>query len=318
MPAVLVFIVLLLLTFGILAWALRPSRAEADIQRHLSTIGRLYSVDDEGVTILKQETFSSIHWINELLQQIPGSHALRLMIMQAGQNWSVGALLIGSLSAAFVAGVVVSPFVPSAVFAWLFAFLVGAVPYGYLLIMRGVRFQRMEAILPEAIDLMSRALKAGHATTSAIEMVALETAEPLASEFRTVFEEQNLGLPIREAILNLTQRVPLDDIRMLATAILVQKETGGNLAEILDKTAAIMRERMRLKGELRVYTAQGRVTGVILCALPFVMFIVLSIVNHDYEKLLYTDPLGIHLIYAGLVMMALGIFVIRKIIDIQV
>jgi tight adherence protein B len=105
---------------------------------------------------------------------------------------------------------------------------------------------------------------------------------------------------------------------MLATAILVQKETGGNLAEILDKTAAIMRERSRLKGQLRIYTAQGRVTGIILCSLPFVMFIVLNIVNHDYEKILYTDPMGIHAIYAGLIMMAIGIIAVRKIISIKV
>jgi tight adherence protein B len=318
MPPVLVFILLLFLTFGVLAWALRPTKTEADIKRHLTTIGRLYAVDTEGVTILKQQTLSSIPWLNEALQGVPGIVWLRLLIMQAGHTWSVAVLLMWSLVLACLAGGVSSLFAPVPGFALLFAIIVGSAPCAYLLVKREMRFRRFEALLPEAIDLMSRALKAGHAVTSAIEMVALETAEPLASEFRTVFEEQNLGLPIREAILNLTQRVPLDDIRMLATAILVQKETGGNLAEILDKTAAIMRERMRLKGQLRIYTAQGRVTGVVLCSLPFVMFVVLNLVNHEYEKQLYTDPLGIHLIYVGLVMMALGVFVIRKIIDIKV
>ena len=149
-------------------------------------------------------------------------------------------------------------------------------------------------------------------------MVGREVAEPVASEFRTVYEEQILGLPLREAVLNLAERVPRDDMRFLATAILVQKETGGNLAEILDKTAAVMRERVRLRGQLRIYTAQGRVTGWILCSLPFILFALIGLVNPDYEKILFKDPLGIHLVYFGLFMMAAGILVIRWIIDIKV
>jgi tight adherence protein B len=112
--------------------------------------------------------------------------------------------------------------------------------------------------------------------------------------------------------------VPLEDVRFLATAILVQRETGGNLAEILDKTAAVMRERIRLKGQLRIYTAQGRVTGWILCLLPFIVFLLINLVNRDYEKKLWTDPIGLHVVYAGLIMMVVGIFVIRKIVDIKV
>jgi tight adherence protein B len=318
MPPFFLFVLLLLLTFAVLIWALRPTRSEADVQRHMTTIGRMYGVDTEGVTILKQETLSSIPLLNTFLHDVPGCIRLRLLIMQAGLTWNVGMLLAGSLLAALIAGWVSSWFVPVPVLAFILAIAVGSAPCAYLTVARGIRFRRFETILPQAIDLMSRALKAGHAVTSVIEMVALETPEPVASEFRIVFEEQNLGLPLREAILNLAQRIPIDDVRMLATAILVQKETGGNLAEILDKTAAIMRERMRLKGQLRIYTAQGRVTGIILCALPFVMFIALNIVNHEYERILYTDPMGIHAIYAGLIMMAIGVYAIRKIINIRV
>ena len=165
---------------------------------------------------------------------------------------------------------------------------------------------------------MARALRVGHAVSSALEMVGQEVADPVGSEFRTVYEEQALGLPLKEAMLNLVQRVPTQDVRFLATAIVLQKETGGNLAEILDKTAIVMRERTRLRGQLRVYTAQGRATGWLLCSLPFIMFFLISFVNPGYEKTLFTDPLGIHLVYAGLVMMAVGILVIRKIIDIRV
>ena len=140
----------------------------------------------------------------------------------------------------------------------------------------------------------------------------------MASEFKIVFEEQNLGLPLRDAMLNLANRVPLDDVTFLVTAILVQKETGGNLAEILDKTAFIMRERMRLKGQLRIYTAQGRASAWVLCLLPFVMVLLMTLLNPEYERKLWTDPLGIRFVYVGLVMMGLGVLVIRKVIDIKV
>jgi len=194
----------------------------------------------------------------------------------------------------------------------------GLSPYLCLYWQREARFRRCEALLPEAVVLMARALRAGHAVTSVLEMVGQEVADPVASEFRTVYEEQSLGLPLREAVLNLAERVPRDDIRFLATAVLVQKETGGNLAEILDKTAVVMRERVRLRGQLRIYTAQGRVTGWILCCLPFVVFALLSLVNPEYERVLYTTPLGIHLVYLGLIMMGAGILVIRWIINIKV
>src|ERR1035437_3919269 len=149
---------------------------------------------------------------------------------------------------------------------------------------------------------MSRGLRAGHAITSTLEMVGREIAEPLGSEFRTVYEEQSLGLPMREAVLNLAQRVPTVDIRFLATALLLQKETGGNLAHILDKTATLMRERLRLHGQVRIYTAQARVTGWIMCSMPFILFALISAVNGDYEKILFADPVGLRMIYAGLVM----------------
>src|SRR5207249_10531176 len=175
-----------------------------------------------------------------------------------------------------------------------------------------IRFRRFANQLPEAVDLMARGLRAGHAVTAVLEMVGQEIAEPVASEFRALHEEQVLGLTMRDAMLNLVERVPLDDVRFLATAILLQRETGGNLAQILDKTAAVMRERARLRGQLRIYTAQGRITGWILCTAPFAMFGLISLVNKNYEKPLFSDPLGIKMIYTGLIMMVIGILAIRK------
>lgn len=311
------FVLLLLLTFGVIAWLLRPTKTQADLQRHLREISGLSTADAEG-TILRRQTLSSIPWLNEILRQVPGCQRLRLFIQQAGSQTTVGMLFFGSLLAALGCAWVASLLAPAVPIDLMVGAIAGLLPYFYLLAKRAARFRRFNMLLPEAIDLMSRALKAGHAVTSAIEMVAQEIADPVSTEFRTVFDEQNLGLPMREAMLNLAERVPLEDIRFFATAVLVQKETGGNLAEVLDKTAAVMRERIRLKGQLRIYSAQGRLTGVFLCAMPFVLFLLLCLTDFDYEKKLWTAPLGLHLIYAGAVFMALGVFTIRKIIDIRV
>jgi tight adherence protein B len=297
---------------------LRPTRKEKDLRHHLKSIGGLYDVDSDGNTVLKKDPLSSLPWLDALLGKAPFSYRLRLFISQAGSECSVARLLLGSLAMAGIAARAVAWQLSDALLALLVGACVGSLPYLYFGVKRMARLRRFETLLPEAVDLMSRAMKAGHGVSSAIEMVAEEIAEPVKTEFRTVFEEQTLGLPLREAVLNLAHRVPLDDVQVLVTGILVQKETGGNLAEILDKTSAVMRERIRLKGQLRVYTAQARVTGFILCILPFFVFLVLNVINHNYEKLLLTDPLGIKLVYAGLTMMVVGILVIRKIIRIKV
>jgi len=314
---VLLFIVLLVVSFGVLLWMLAPSKRETEIQRQLRDIGNLYTVDASGANILKQQSLSAIPWVNRILVKFPGAIGLQLFITQAGSRWSVGTLIIGSLVLACFAAWGATLAVPTAWLA-LLGLAAGGIPYLYLYLKRQGRFKKFDAQLPEAIDLMARALRAGHAIISAVEIVSAETSEPLAAEFRAVFDEQNLGLAIREALLNLVSRVPTDGVRFLATAILLQKETGGNLAEIMDKAASVMRERMRLKGQLRVYTAQGRLTGWFLCCLPFFVFGLISVVNPDYERLLWTSAIGVRLIYGALALMLLGVYTIRRIINIKV
>jgi len=315
---VVLFILLLIVTFVVMFWMLAPGKRESDIQRHLKDIGSLYTVDAGGTNILKEESLSAIPWVNRILLKVPGARELQLFITQAGSGWSVGTLILLCLVLFVVAAWLMTFVLPSFAIAFLVGLAAGSLPYVYLSLKRQGRFRQFDMQLPEAVDLMSRALRAGHAVISAIEIVAHETSEPLASEFRVVFDEQNLGLPIREALLNLVKRMPTDDVRFLATAILVQKETGGNLAEILDKAGSVMRERMRLKGQLRVYTAQGRMTGWFLCSLPFFVFGLISFVNPGYERQLWTNPIGVRLMYAALILMALGVFTIRKIIKLKV
>ena len=165
---------------------------------------------------------------------------------------------------------------------------------------------------------MSRALRAGHALQSAIELVSHDIPEPLAGEFRMVHEEQILGLPLRDALMNMLERIPRDDMRFLTTALLLQKETGGNLVQILETTAHVMRERVRLRGQIRIYTAQARVTAWVVSLLPFAMFLLLNLVNPGYENIMLKDPTGRTLVYIGLFMWAAGILAIRKLIVIKV
>ena len=320
MAAVLLFILLLITSFGVLLYFLKPTKIEAAVEQHLTSIedSRGLGVNPDGTTILKQDPLSSNPAVDSLIRHLPGVLGLAQLIKQAGQTWQVGSVLLASMIALVVGSWIASFFMPSNILSVLVGVLLAVSPIFYLYILRETRFRRCDALVPEAVDLMARGLRAGHAVPAVLEMVGKEIAEPLASEFRALAEEQTLGLPLRDAMLNLVERVPRADIRFLATAILLQKETGGNLAQILDKTAALARERSRLRGQLRIYTAQGRITGWILCIAPFIMFGVISLVNWNYEKILFTDPTGLHVIYFGMVMMVIGILVIRKVINIKI
>jgi len=315
---ILLFILLLIVSFVVMLYFLRPTATETAVQQHLESIEENRAAEGDGTTILKRQALSATPWLDELLRDLPGSEDLARLIRQAGQSWQVGPFIITSLVVTVIVAALASLTIPSGVLCVTIGIAAGSLPYLFLLIARERRFRKCDEQVPEAVDLMARALRAGHAVPAVIEMVGKEIAEPLAGEFRIVHEEQNFGLPLRDAMLNLVDRVPRDDVRFVVTAILLQKETGGNLAVILDKTAAVARERSRLYGQLRIYTAQGRITGLILCVAPFVMCGVLSLLNWKYERILFTHPTGLRSIYVGLVMMVLGILIIRKIIDVKV
>ena len=314
---VIFFLLLLIVTFAVAFYFLRPTKTESAVQQRLEDIqdARTEASDQN---ILKAEGYSRNPELSEIVRQIPGALGTLDLIRQAGQGWTVSSVMGISLLATVLTALIASFFLSSAFLAVIAGVVAGSIPYIYLLIMREQRFQKCDQLLPEAIDLMARGLRAGHALTAVLEMVGTETAEPIASEFRRLAEEHSLGLPLRDATMNLVARLPRDDMRFLATAILLQKETGGNLAAILDKTAAVARERSRLRGQLRIYTAQGRVTGWVLCLMPFIMFGILSAVNWQFEKLLVTEELGKTMVYFGLGLMVLGVLTIRKIIDVKI
>jgi tight adherence protein B len=207
---------------------------------------------------------------------------------------------------------------------WLLCFftlrsgLVCATPFGVISFKRRRRLRRFEERFPEALDLLGRAVRAGHAFTTGMEMIAKESPEPIAFEFRKTFEEQNFGLPLRDALLNMTERVPLVDVRFFVTALLVQKETGGNLAEILDNLARVIRDRFRIYREVRTKTAQGRLTAMILIALPPVMMGVLGVINPSYLRVLFEDPKGPTVLAIAGTLQLIGSAIIWKIIHIEV
>lgn len=318
MSLVLLFALLLILSFAVLFHFLKPTAMERAVARQLADIEERPNSSSDCTTILKDEAFRSNTFADQLVGRMPWSPALTRLIKQSGQDWRATPVFLLSAAAAVGAGWVASLVTSNLVISMAIGAAVGASPYVTLYVLREIRRRRFEALLPEAVDLMSRGLRAGHSIASVLEMVGNEIADPVGTEFRSLHKEQSLGLPIREAMMNLIERMPVDDMLFLATAILLQKESGGNLAQILDKTSGVIRERARLRGQLRIYTAQGRITGWILCAAPFLMFGLISVVNHNYEKTLFTNPLGTKMVYGGLVMMILGILAIRKIIDVKV
>ena len=316
---IVLFLLVMVVTFSLVLFMTRPTKEETELGNRLAGIDRGPATGPAVDTdILKHEVYSDLPLVNTILRRIKLAADVDTLIKQANSNWTVGRVLFGALVIAVMVGMLTGAYFHSAVFGLVLGLPAGTAPYVYLRFKRTARMRKFEAILPEAIDLLARALRAGHALTAAIEMVAREIADPVGTEFRRVFEEQNFGLPIREALINLANRVPVADLQFLVTAMLVQKETGGNLAEVLDKTGVVIRERSRLLGQLRIYTAQGKMTGWILGLLPFIVFMLMNFVNPGYARTLISDPMGRKAVWLGLGLMLIGVWLIRKIVDIKV
>ena len=202
--------------------------------------------------------------------------------------------------------------------ALLAAIIATIIPFSVVAFKRRRRLRKFEEHFPEALDLLGRAVRAGHAFTTGLEMIGKESSEPVAGEFRATFEEQNFGLPLRDALLNMTERVPMVDVRFFVTALLIQKETGGNLAEILDGLARVIRDRFRIHREVKTRTAQGRLTAAILISLPPLMMLMLEIINPHYIHILFDDPAGPMILGVAATMQFVGSMLLWKIIHFEV
>jgi tight adherence protein B len=317
----LIFAVVLLVCFGIVLFYTRASETEVAVRRRLDSISeqqsQQWSEPSEG-TILKHERLSADAGVHNVLARIPLAWKLQSLIKQAGARWYASSVFLSSLVSAFV-GVIIGWIwsgVPS--LAALIAIAAGMAPTGYILFLRYQKLKACDALILQAVELMTRALKSGQALNSALEMVGQDIPEPLGSEFRIVHEQQSLGLPLREAMTDLLDRVPSDDMRFLTTALLLQKETGGNVVQILETVSFVMRERVRVRGQIKIYTAQARVTAWIISLLPFIMLMLFSFLNPGYVNVMFTDPTGRTVFFVGCIFWAVGIVLLKKIATVKV
>ena len=285
----------------------------------LATGPRFGTSDEEEVLdIRRHELLSSIPWLNRWLVKLDLAPRLRALLYQANLKWTVGGLLLMSLASGVFIGYGVYWRTGALELALLLFAASSALPFFYVLWQRAKRFSLFEQHLPNALDLIVGALRAGHSLISAIGIVGREAADPIDKEFRICFDEQNFGVDFRSAMLNLADRVPIQDVRIVVTAVLIQKESGGNLAEVLEKVASIIRDRFRLKKQIQVHTAQGRLTGWILSVLPVVLGFLLYLVNPEHMSILWKREIGLQLMYASAIMTVIGALIIRKIIRIRV
>ena len=269
-------------------------------------------------SLVRDELLSNIPAFNNLLRRSDRVSNLQKTLQQADINMRAGNFLALCVASAIVVGTFAGAAAQMFPLVWAGAFVGFILPYSYANYKRGKRFQKFEEIFPHAVDTLARAVRAGHAFTTALELIATELAEPVAGEFRQLFEEQKFGRPVRDALMNLVDRVPLVDVKFFVTAVMLQRETGGNLAEILDNLSYMIRERFKIQRQVRVYTAQGRLTMVLLMSLPPAIIVLMLFMSPGFIKPLFTDPLGHVLVVAGITLQTLGYFIIRKIVQIQV
>jgi tight adherence protein B len=276
------------------------------------------TASDDMVDIRREELLSKLPWLNRWLIELDLAPRLRLFLYQSDLNLTVGSLLLMSAASAFAAAAIVYLRTNEIVISLLLGAVAATAPFGYVAHKRTQRFNAFEEKLPDALDLIVSALRAGHSLISGISVVASETTDPIRREFRVCFDEQNFGLDMRMAMENLTKRVPLQDVRMVVTAILIQKDSGGNLAEVLEKVASLIRDRFRLKRQIRVHTAQGRLTGWILAILPVILGLGIYLVNPEHISILWHRPVGIKMLWTAAGMTCVGALIIRKIVRVRI
>ncbi|MFN0110071.1 MAG: type II secretion system F family protein [Blastocatellia bacterium] len=268
--------------------------------------------------LLKDELLSTVPMFHRTLIRFEVFNNLQNTLRQADQKITVYRFIIYSLIAGLVAGLLIFFFSGSLMAMFIVAVVVMCAPLMYVLNKRNRRFNKFIEQLPDALELMVRSLQAGHSFSSALQMVATEMPEPIAREFGKTYEEQNLGLNIKSALENMCERVPLLDLKLCVTAVLIQREIGGNLSEVLRNISHTIRERFRIQGEIRVKSAQARLSGYVVSALPFFLFFWINLVNPTYMKSMYEHELGYYILGGGVVGQVVGWLIIRKIVDIEI
>ena len=316
---VLLFAAVILLVEGAYLWWTGTHGGGARrIARRLRLMSAGADGEREKVSILKQRPYADGEWLDAFLHRRRLAHAIDRLLLQSGLRWSVAQFIGASLGGMMLVSLVlIMRPVPLAAKV-VIALAIMMVPYILVRRARAARLIKIEEQLPEAADFLARAMRAGHSFTNVLQMVGTELPEPLSGEFRTAHEEINYGVPMNEALYNLSERIPLTDLRYLVIAVVIQRESGGNLAEILGNISHIIRERLKLIGKVRVLSAEGRMSAWILGLMPFCMMAFMTVVNPRYVSVLWTDPTGIKMLWYGAGMILIGVLWIRKVIHIRV
>lgn len=320
MISFLVFLFALFLVLGAYLAATHGSDAKrARLQKRLAE-ALLHSAhtEDAEVLLARNELMSEIPFLNRALLSMQAALQLKKMLDQADLHITPSRLVMFSGMAGILAAMAASVISGNILLMFVSGFAAAAVPFVHVYYKRKKRFDAFLEHLPDALDLMARALSAGHAFSEAMHMVSTEMPEPIATEFRKTYEEQNLGLSLKLALENLTQRIPLLDLRMCVTAVLIQRETGGNLAEILEKVAYTIRERFRIMGDLKTLTTSSRMSAWLLCGLPIFVSVVITAMNPEYMSVLWKDQRGHYLIATALILQVSGMLIVRKILRIKI
>lgn len=316
--ALLVFASIFIVTAGGYLLAAPASDGSRELKRRLALLD-LRGIERADIPdVLKKELLSDVPVLHRVLSRLDVAQRLDARLRQAGMDMKVGVFALLS-SALFALGTLAGALLHCPP---LLATLAGAVlalaPHAVVGLRRARRMKAFSSQFPDALEMFARSLRAGHSFTGAIQLVAQEMPYPTGAEFRQVFDEQNLGVPLRDALTGMTRRVESLDARFFVTAILIQRETGGNLAEIIDKIAHVIRERFRIQGQLKVFTAQARMTGLILAFLPLGVGLMIGLLNPDYVKPLWAERAGRFMVSLAVAMQVTGALVIRKIVRIKI
>jgi tight adherence protein B len=316
----LVFVFGLFLVLGAYLLATMGTDAKRTRLRHRLSEALLNSAHTEDIEVVlaRNELMSEIPWMNRSLVRIQAALHLKQMLDQADLHVTPSRLVMFAGMAGMLAALAVSVISVSILMMLGAGLAAACLPFAHVWWKRKKRFESFLELLPDTLDLVSRALSAGHAFSEALHMVSAEMPEPIAGEFRKAYEEQNLGLSLKLAMENLTHRIPLLDLRMVVTAVMIQRETGGNLAEILEKVSHTIRERFRIMGDLKTLTTSSRMSAWLLCGLPIFVTIMITIMNPDYMAILWKDTRGHYLIAAAMVLQVTGMLIVRKILDIKI
>ena len=313
-----IFAVTLGLTLSLLYFFVDAPLSRRKMRTRLSAIQEVTMRNDDVPDILRREMLSDVPMLNRILLTIPGIGKLRLFLEQAGVRMQVGTFVSTVIAVPFFTFIITFAFGRPAYQCAVAAALATAIPFGAIVVKRQKRFSKFEEQFPEAMDLLGRAVRAGHAFTTGFELIGKEIPHPVGEEFQIAFQQQNLGLPLKDALQNLAVRVPLPDVRIFVSTLQIQRESGGNLGEILDTLSYVVRERFKLRRQIRTFTAEGRMSSYILTAMPFAALAGMSFVQPDYMRPLYTDPRGQMALTVAAVLQVIGYLVINKIIKIKV